>query len=151
MRISLWQSIIIIACVILVLVFYCARNNLQQDWDDLVETVSISARNFFYPFNPERAKFVSSFEKEEKLKSSIGEPFKSFNQSDWDTFWEVLYGAYPLDYSENSRLPAKVRQLTYSEMEAKLKELYPDPFSYFQDEHWRQFWQVVFGKKTGRQ
>ncbi len=134
--------------IVFALALYLSQRNLRQDWDDLLETADVLMDNFNYSLRPERSRSISAIEQETKLKSFVGEPFLSFQQSDWDKFWNILYGAYPLDYSDNRRLPPRVRQLNYPEMEAKLKEFSPNPFSYFQEEHWRQFWPIVFGKKA---
>lgn len=150
MRLNLWPKLPIVCGIILVFVLYAARENLRYDWDDLVESARIVMDNLVYSMNPERAKGITSLEKEENLKSYVGEPFKSFRSSDWQEFWNVIYGIYPIDYSDNRRLPPRMKQLGYPEMEARLKELYPTPFGYFKEEHWQQFWPVVLGKKARR-
>jgi len=147
-RLNLWPKLLIVCGIILVFVLYSARENLRQDWDDLLESVRIVMDNFIYSMNPERAKGVTTLENEENLKAYVGEPFRSFRSSDWQKFWNVIYGVYPIDYSQNRRLPPRARQLGYAEMEARLKELYSAPFGYFKEEHWQQFWPLVLGKKA---
>jgi hypothetical protein len=147
---SFTPRIFIVFGIILALMLFFAQKNLQEDWDDLLESLSIYIDNFFYGLNPKRSPPVSTLEKETGLKSYVGEPFISFSKSDWDGFWNILYGVFPRDYPDNERLPPRVRQLTLPEMEEELRKRYPHPFSYFQDEHWQQFWQILFGKKAGR-
>lgn len=148
MRLNFWPKPLIVCGIILVFILYTARENLRYDWDDLIENARIVMDNLVYSMNPERAKGITSLEKEENLKSYVGEPFKRFRSSDWQEFWNVIYGVYPIEHSQNRRLPPSVRQLSYPEMEARLKELYPAPFGYFKEEHWQQFWPVVLGKKA---
>ncbi len=143
-------KIFIVFGVVLAFMLFFAQKNLREDWDDLLDGFGINIDNFFYGLNPERSRPVSTLEKETSLKSYVGEPFISFSKSDWDDFWNILYGVFPRDYPDNERLPPKLRQLTTLEMEAELKKRYPSPFSYFQDSHWQQFWQILFGKKAGR-
>lgn len=150
MRLNLWPKLLIVCGIVLASVLYFARNNLRYDWDDLIESARIVMDNFSYSMNPERAKGLTTLQEEENLKAYLGEPFGSFHPSDWQEFWNVIYGVYPIDYSQNKRLPPKVRQLTYAEMEARLKELYYNPFGYFKEEHWQQFWPIVLGKKAQR-
>lgn len=134
--------------VVLALTLFLSRENLREDWNDFTEGVDIHIDNFMYTLNPERSKSISMLEKEQNLKLYVGQPFIDFRQSDWDKFWGILYGVYPMDYSENERLPARVRQLKRPEMEEKLKDWYPAPFGNFQQQHWQQFWQIIFGKKA---
>lgn len=141
-------KVLILCGVTLVFIFYRAKGNLKEDWKDFADAIAIHIDNLKYTLNPERAKSITTIEKEESLKSFVGDPFIHFSRQDWDEFWNVLYGVFPLEYPENKRLPPFVRQFTYSEMESKLRELYSKPFAYFQDEHWRQFWGIVFGKKA---
>ena len=150
MQRSFWPKILILAGIALACILFFARDNLKDDLGDIVDSAGILIHNFQYGLSPERSKPNTAIDKEESLKSFVGEPFTTFRRPDWDEFWNILYGIFPVDYSENERLPVKVRQLNYSEMEAKLKEAYPAPFTYFQDQHWQQFWQIVFGKKAKR-
>lgn len=134
--------------VVLALTLFLSQENLREDWNDFTESMDIHIDNFMYTLNPERSKSISMMEKEQNLKLYVGQPFIDFSQSDWDKFWGILYGVYPVDYPENERLPARARQLKRPEMEEKLKEWYPSPFGNFQQEHWQQFWQIIFGKKA---
>lgn len=148
MRAKFSPKLLIFLAIVLALTLFFAQGNLRQDWDDFAQGIDIHIENFMYALNPERSKPISILEKEQGLKVYVGEPFIDFSQSDWSEFWNILYGAYPMDYPENERLPPRVRQLNYSEMEEKLKEWHPNPFSYFQAEHWQQFWKIAFGKKA---
>lgn len=151
MRISLWPKALILCGGVLALTLYFSKGNLKEDWRDFTKAIAIHIDNLSYSVNPERAKSVTAIEKEESLKSFVGDPFIHFSRQDWIEFWNILYGVYPLDYPENKRLPPMVRQFTALEMEDKLRALYPRPFAYFKDEHWRQFWGIVFGKKAKQQ
>ena|SRR3989338_2127684 len=145
---SLRPKILIVFGIALAFILYSAKDNLQKDWDDLVETINIRVDNFNRGFSPQRSRPITTLQIEEDLKMSVGPPFRDFQGSDWDKFWNLIYGLFPVDYPENERLPPRARQLTYPEMQEKLKKLYPSPFSYFQDEHWKQFWQIIFKKKS---
>lgn len=148
MRLNIWPKLLIACGIILASALYFARENLRNDLDDLLESARIVMDNFSYSMNPERAKGFITLKEEEDLKAYLGEPFSSFRSSDWQKFWDVIYGVYPLDYSQNRRLPPRVRQLNYAEMQARLKELYHNPFGYFTEEHWQEFWPLVLGKKA---
>ena len=148
MRISWKPKILIFSGIMLAFTIYVMRDNLRKDCDDLIETFDIILNNFSSRFNLERSRPINPIDKEENLKMLLGRPFIHFKRADWEEFWEILYGVFPVDYSDNQRLPPRSRQLTYSEMEERLKRLYSTPFDYFQDEHWQQFWQTVFGKKA---
>ena len=148
MRLNPWPKILILLGILLAGGLYFSRENLRRDWDDLVSAVGIQIDNFGYPLKAERSRPVSSLELETNLKSYVGEPFISFSQSDWEKFYDILYNGYPVEYSENERLPPRVRQLNYGEMEERLGREFPNPFSQFQDQHWKQFWPIVFGKKA---
>lgn len=150
MRKKVLPRILIFFGVILAITLFLAQGNLREDWGDLIESANIHIDNFFYTLNPGRSRPISTLEKEQGLKLYAGRPFIDFGKPDWDKFWDILYGVYAVDYLENERLPPRAAQLTYAQMEARLKEWHPQPFAYFQDEHWRQFWQIVFGKKSGR-
>ena len=134
--------------VVLALTLYLSQENLREDWNDFMESIDIHKDNFMYTLSPERSKSLSMMEKEQNLKLYAGQPFIDFRQSDWDKFWGILYGVYPVDYSENERLPARARQLNRIEMEEKLKDWYPAPFGNFQQQHWQQFWELALGKKA---
>lgn len=148
MRGKFLPVVLISSAIVLALTLFLAQDNLRQDWNDFTESIDIHIDNFMYTLSPERSKSISMLEKEQNLKLYVGQPFIDFSQSDWNKFWDILYGVYPVDYPENERLPARVRQLKRPEMEEKLKDLYPNPFGNFQQQHWQQFWQMIFGKKA---
>lgn len=139
---------LILIGIALAFILYYARDNLQKDWSDLVEGTNITVDNFFYSFSPERSMPINIIDRQEKLKALIGEPFTRYKKPEWEAFWQVIYGVYPVEYSENVRLPPKSRQLTVTEMQEKLKEAFPMPFQYFQGQHWQEFWNIIFDKKT---
>ncbi|MEK6568433.1 MAG: hypothetical protein AABZ27_06845 [Candidatus Omnitrophota bacterium] len=148
---SLRPKILIVFGIALAFMLYLARVNLRQDWNDLSESVEIWIDNFNRGLSPDRSRPISTLSKEEELKMYVGAPFLDFQASDWDKFWNIVYGLFPVDYSENERLPPRSRHLTNPEMQEKLKELYPSPFGYFQDEHWEQFWRIIFKTKAQNQ
>lgn len=148
---SLRPKILIVFGIALAFIIYSARTGLRQDWNDLVESVNIWMDNFNRAFSPVRSRPISTLQKEEELKMYVGAPFLGFQGSDWEKFWNIVYGLFPIDYPENERLPPRTRQLTNPEMQEKLKELYPSPFSSFQDQHWQQFWQIIFKSKAQNQ
>src|SRR3990167_208318 len=111
MRVRLLPKLLIFAGIALAAGGGFFPGNMRLDWEDLVELVNIQIDNFSYPFNAERSRPVSSLETETNLNSNVGEPFISFSKSQWDKFWDILYGAYPVDYSDNERLPPRVRQI----------------------------------------
>lgn len=144
---SFLPKLLILFGVALAFMLYFSKRNLKEDFNAFVENVNVFVDNISYSLNPERSKSISTLEKETNLKYYVGEPFISFRKADWDKFWDILYGIFPVDYSEDERVSPRARQLKYAEMESRLKEWYPNPFSYFQEQHWQQFWQIIFGKK----
>lgn len=144
---SFLPKLLILFGIALAFMLYFANRNLREDFDALVENAEIFIDNLSYTMSPERSKSISTLEKETNLKYYVGEPFISFRKADWDKFWDILYGIFPVEYPEDERIAPRIKQLNYSQMETRLKEWYPNPFSYFQDQHWQQFWQIIFGKK----
>lgn len=109
------------------------------------ERIQTYGFNFFYMSGagPKRYRPVSLLERETELKLYIGEPFKSFNQADWDDFWNLIYGAFPKDPPKKEGLPRRMRQLTLDEIRYELMLRYPTPFNYFKKEHWGMFFGIV--------
>jgi len=102
----------------------------------------------FYDLNFEykRQKPITLLKKETELRLYIGEPFRSFNRSDWENFWNIIYGIFPKTDPNQPGLVAKRRQLTEDEIAAELKKMYPQPFIYFMQDHWNMFFEVIFKK-----
>lgn len=113
-----------------------------------VETVRIHIDNLFYSAGSEvsRHRPVSLLQKETELKLYVGEPFKSFSQRDWNWFWRLIYGAFPRGIPEREGLPNRMRQLTMDEIASEIMKRYPEPFTYFKDEHWKMFFGIALEK-----
>ena len=97
-------------------------------------------------FEFKRQRPLSLLERETELKLYIGEPFRDFNRSDWEKFWNITYGIFPKSNPKQPGLVGKRRQLTEDEIAYELKEMYPQPFAYFQQEHWKIFFGIVLKK-----
>lgn len=110
--------------------------------------IKIHADNFFYGAGPAKKRHqpVSSLQKQTELELYVGEPFRSFSKQDWRKFWEIIYGAYPMEPPERPGLPARVRQMDRDELAYELAMRYPQPFAYFTPEHWRIFFSIIFTK-----
>lgn len=113
-----------------------------------VDSAKIHYDNLFYSASSEAKRHspVSLVERETELKLYIGEPFRSFNQSDWNWFWRLIYGAFPRGEPEREGLPKKMRQLNFDEIASELMKRYPEPFTYFKDEHWKTLFGVALQK-----
>ena len=144
MRFRILPKIFIVASIFALLVIIQYQGQILKFMALQQERVNIYVSNFFY--SGERTAPLSLLERETELKLYIGEPFKSLSPKEWDSFWQILYGAYPKD-SPSPGLPKKVRQLTYDEIADALTEQYPDPFENFQESHWGMFFGVAFKKK----
>ncbi len=121
---------------------------MKDLWLNNAERFKIYVNNFFYQFSSdlERRRPVSLVEREEELKAYIGEPFITFTQSDWNRFWNLIYGGFQKEDPERPGLPKKMRQLTENEIAYELMSLYPQPFSYFKDSHWRILFSIIFNR-----
>ncbi|MEW5758783.1 MAG: hypothetical protein AB1755_04890 [Candidatus Omnitrophota bacterium] len=132
----------LLVILIVVLSVYFARNILHNHWLNVVGNIKINIDNFSYEMGgQERSKPISTLEKESRLTAFIGEPFNGFDYSDWQGFWRIIYGIYP-ESAEPGKL-AKRRQLTREQIELRLINDYPMPFSYFTDQHWAEFWKII--------
>lgn len=125
----------------IVLSVFLLRNSIRKYWLDALDGLKIKVENFSYEMSPERSKPMSTLEKETRLIVGIGEPFKNFTPKDWQQFWNIIYGIYSEEPEPGK--PSRKRQLTQNEMEQKLIEKYPMPFSYFGDAHWNEFWKII--------
>lgn len=94
----------------------------------------------------ERRRPLSLIKEETELKLYIGEPFRDFGMSEWKEFWNVIYGIFSKTDPEEPGLVGKRRQLTKDEIISELKEMYPQPFDYFQENHWDMFFRIIFKK-----
>ena len=121
---------------------------LKDFWAFAVESAEIHFNNLFYQVDSEagRHRPITLLETETELKLYIGEPFRSFNQRDWDGFWRLIYAGFPREAPPRGGLPNKMRQLTLDEIASELMARYPEPFAYFKDEHWKMFFGIVLKK-----
>ncbi|TAM42638.1 hypothetical protein EPN54_01025, partial [bacterium] len=46
-------------------------------------------------FEFKRHRPLSLLERETELKLYIGDPFRDFSRSDWEKFWNLIYGIFP--------------------------------------------------------
>lgn len=113
-----------------------------------LEKLKIHFDNFFFAAGSglERHRPFSLIEKETELKLYIGQPFINFDQDDWREFWNLIYGVFPEGIAEKPGLPKRVRQLTTDEITFELMSLYPNPLSYFKEEHWKTFFNIILKK-----
>ena len=146
MKGKLSTRIWLVAVFVFVGILVLLRDRLVNDAGDILESVKISRDNFFYYFSPERNPPLSTEELEIRLKTTFGEPFVSFSYRDWQDLWQVIYGTYEPDEPPRPRLPRKARQLTVSEMEERLKVVYPEFFGKFNGQYWGEFWGLVLKK-----
>jgi len=103
--------------------------------------------NFSAADNPQvtrRIRPTHPVSQEMKLASSFGEPFASFTLEDWDEFWSMIYGAYPVGEPQEPGLPNTMRQLSEEELMVELVERYQKPFVNFKSRHWKGFFSIVF-------
>jgi len=94
----------------------------------------------------ERHKPLSLVKEETELKLYIGEPFRGFGRSEWESFWNIIYGIFPKTNPQEPGLVGKRRQLTEDEIVSELRDKYPQPFDYFQENHWDTFFRIIFKK-----
>jgi len=88
---------------------------------------------------------LTTIELEANLKVNLPVPFKKFNEEDWEWFWDLLYGEYPVD---SSGWPKKMRQLSKQEIQDILVDYYAQPFGFFQQKQWGIFWQYILKGKV---
>ncbi|MDD5561925.1 MAG: hypothetical protein PHT50_07360 [Candidatus Omnitrophica bacterium] len=118
------------------------KDFLKLSYDKAGEYVDYAAYDL--TLEPERHRPVSLLQKETELKLYIGEPFKSFSRSDWEEFWNIIYGIFPKTDPQEPGLVSKRRQLTKDEIAYELKNMYPRPFINFQQNHWKTFFEIIF-------
>ncbi|MFH0935696.1 MAG: hypothetical protein V1828_02400 [Candidatus Omnitrophota bacterium] len=139
-------SLFVVLLALVMIIKY--REEIRQFASFNLYKVKIHADNFFYGAGPgpKRHQPVALLQKETELALYVGEPFRSFRKSDWREFWEIIYGAYPMDAPEKPGLPRRVRQMDRDELAYELAMRYPQPFAYFTPEHWRIFFSIIFSK-----
>ena len=97
-------------------------------------------------YEAKRHRPVSLLVRETELRLYIGEPFRDFNKSDWEKFWNIIYGIFPKAGPKEPGLVSKRGQLTEDEITYELMKTYPQPFTYFREEHWKIFFSIIFKK-----
>ena len=120
--------------IFLVLIFV-NRENLREDTTLFIESAKINIYNIQFLLNPARRQPINTLAKEMQLQEALGEPFISFIRSDWKEFWNIIYGAFPLETSEDERLPKKYRNLTRDEIIERL-QLHFEALTYYEPEKW---------------
>lgn len=141
-------QILLVAGFVSLYFIYKYQSSIQDIWAYNRDKLKIYFDNFFFEAGAgmERRRPLTLAERETELKLYIGEPFRSFSRSEWGDFWNIVYGAFPKDRPEREGLPRKKRQLTQDEIAFELAADYPEPFSYFKEEHWKQFFGIIFRK-----
>ena len=121
------------------------RKQIQEFFSFNLQKVKIHSDNFFYQSGPavKRHKPITLLGKETELKLYVGEPFRSFNNKEWEEFWGIIYGAYAVDAPEKEGLPRRVRQMEQDEIAYELTLRYAQPFAYFTPENWKMFFSII--------
>ncbi len=124
--------------------FAGARSNFSKDWQDLRTHFSILKDNTRDSLFPTRKQPYSLMPAQERLKENIPQIFRSFEDPDWDNFWQLIYGSQETDDYSSRYLPVRKRQLSIQELQNVLIADYPDVFGLFDAKTWRDFWALVF-------
>ena len=138
------QKILLIAGFILLILVLNFRQQLRDIFSFNVERLKIYYENFFVSSG--RHPPATFAEKETELKLYVGDPFRDFDRDEWNEFWELVYGMYPKGDPGREGLPKKMRQLTEDELSSELMRRYPYPFTYFRDNHWKLFFELLYKK-----
>lgn len=145
---KIFPKILLIFGFLTLFIIIAYRASIKDKWLFNLEKLKIHADNFFFKSGPgfERRPPISLLQKETELEVYLGEPFKSFSEKDWQEFWKIIYGAYPREIPEKKGLPKKMRQLSEDEIAYELTQLYPEPFNYFKEEHWKALFGIILKK-----
>ncbi|MBM3249912.1 MAG: hypothetical protein FJZ09_03575 [Candidatus Omnitrophica bacterium] len=149
MRLKILPKIFLLLGFLALVLVIQYQDKIKEVWDFNMEKLRIHRENLFYQAGPEakRHRPVSLLQKETELKAGFPNPFVRFNENSWNDFWNIIYGAFPVEEPEKPGLPRRMRQLTPAEIAQKLKETYPNPFNYFKDEHWQVFFGIILKKR----
>lgn len=141
-------KILLIFGILALILIIKYQNSVKETFSYNLEKLRIHLDNFFYQTNsePKRQPPISLLQKETELKLYIGEPFRDFDRNEWNEFWSFVYGAFPKERPKREGLPNKLRQLTLDEIASALISRYPDPFSYFKENHWKLFFDIILKK-----
>ena len=128
------------------IIIYQARikDFLGVNLDRAREYISYISYDLNFAFKRNRP--LSLLERETELKLYIGEPFRDFDRNDWGKFWNIIYGIFPKTDPKQPGLVGKRRQLTEDEIAYQVERAYPQPFTYFREEHWKMFFGIIFKK-----
>ncbi|UCB56666.1 MAG: hypothetical protein JSV30_05520 [Candidatus Omnitrophota bacterium] len=139
-----WAILAVVACAF----FRLARHpRLSRMRGTLKEKSETLGTNVFGEFSEEitRRPPISTIELEENLKVGLPVPFAKFSRTDWEEFWQVLYGKYEMD---SGQWPRRKRQLSRQEVQTMLGIQYQQPFNSFTEEQWAIFWQRILKGKV---
>ncbi|MDP2923698.1 MAG: hypothetical protein Q8O30_08285 [Candidatus Omnitrophota bacterium] len=101
--------------------------------------IKAEKRNIDTSLTPPRRMPLTAIEREEAMRQYVPYVFGSFSDKDWKNFWALIYE--PIDAKEGGFSVKRFR--TKDEVERILADRYSDPFGYFQENHWFDFWQYV--------
>lgn len=141
-------KILLILLILALFLIIKYQNTIKDIWLFNLEKFKTWFDNFFYftSSEPKRRSPISLLKKETELKLYVGEPFRSFSRQQWQEFWHIIYAAFPKEPPEREGLPKRMRQLTLDEIAFKLMSLYPQPFAYFKEEHWKLFFNILLAR-----
>ncbi|MCK4912383.1 MAG: hypothetical protein KAS05_01530 [Candidatus Omnitrophica bacterium] len=118
------------------------KSNANVWRESVKQKIGIYKHNLSFTFAPERKRPLSFLSREAKLIHLAKNVFGQFDPGEWTELWNLIYD--PVEEGQGDNLVKRYQ--TQEEIEYYLKYTYPNPFSYFQKEHWNYFWNIVFGK-----
>lgn len=148
MRFKILPRLLLAIGVFALALIFNYRESIRDLSSFNIQKLRIYIDNFFYEAGkePSRRRPVSLLNKETELKLYIGAPFRDFTRSEWDDFWNLIYGGFPKEEPERKGLPKRNRQLTLDEIASELAQRYPSVFAYFKEKHWRMFFGLILEK-----
>jgi hypothetical protein len=144
MRSKILPKIVLVSGLALIFLILAYQSQIKDTWSVFIEKATIYFDNYFFSKGrePERKRPIGLLERETELALYIGEPFKEFSRDDWREFWNIIYGGFA-KVDSGKGLPNRMRQLTPDEIKYELSSRYPQPFSYFREQHWRIFFDII--------
>ena len=141
------SRLFLVGGLILLVLIFIFRDKVSLLWQFNIDKAKVVVSNFGP--NLEQSDYrrppLSNLLKETKLGMYFGEPFKSFDASEWKSFWEIIYAEYPKD-NVGEGLPLRNRQLTQDEIVQELLNRYGEPFNRYQSAHWQFFFELLTKK-----
>ena len=123
------------------------RDRAFADYQHISQKARINVENFLYNVkedaSPTRKRSDSTMQQEDKLKLFMPDIFQNYSKQDWDDFWKLIYGRRPVG---NSWIKQR-RYRSVREIQKALAYRYPEPFGYFQGQHWQYFWSIIAENK----